>query len=99
MSMGVAVVVVVTAMLVVVMMVVIMGVVMMATMIVAMVMTGMVMRMTVRRMIVRLGMRMAVAVIGAAFGIERRLDFDHPRAQPLHHFLDHMVAPDPQRLG
>ncbi|KZD22791.1 hypothetical protein A4A58_28020 [Tardiphaga robiniae] len=37
--------------------------------------------------------------IGAAFGIERRLDLDHARAQTLDHFLDHMVAADAQPLG
>ena len=36
--------------------------------------------------------------IGAAFGIERRLDLDHARAQPLHHRLDDVVAPDAQAL-
>ena len=38
---------------------------------------------------------MAAAGIGAAFGIERRLDLDDARAQALHHRLDHVVAPDP----
>ena len=88
MSMGMAVMMVVTAMLVVVMVVVAMAVVMVMTMIV------------VVRMIVRLArrMRMAVAVIGAAFGIERRLDLDHPRAETFHHFLDDVIAPDAQRF-
>ena len=40
--------------------------------------------------------RVAVIGIGAAFGIERRLDLDHARAKPLHHRLDDMVAPYPQ---
>jgi len=42
-------------------------------------------------------MRMARR-IGAAFGIERRLDLDDPRAQPLHHRLDDMIAADAQAL-
>ena len=37
--------------------------------------------------------------IGAAFGIERRVDLDHARAQALDHFLDHMVAADAQPFG
>ena len=47
----------------------------------------------------RFGMRMSRAGIGAAFGIERRLDLDHPRAQPAHHRLDYMISPDAQALG
>ena len=42
---------------------------------------------------------MAVAGIGAAFGIERRFDLDHACAEPLHHGLDDMIAPDAQGLG
>jgi len=34
--------------------------------------------------------------IGAAFGIERRLDLDDARAKPLHHRLDDVVAADAQ---
>jgi hypothetical protein len=60
--------------------------------------------MIMRRVIVRCvvmrfaGRRVGVASIGigAAFGIEWRLDLDHARAEPLHHRLDDMVAPDPQ---
>jgi hypothetical protein len=37
--------------------------------------------------------------IGAAFGIERRFDLDDARAQAFHHFLDDVVAPDPQALA
>ena len=44
-------------------------------------------------------MRVAAAGIGAAFGIERRLDLDHARAKTLHHRLDDVIAPDPQALG
>jgi len=45
--------------------------------------------------------RMAVTGggIGAAFGIERRLDLDDSRAKPLHHRFDHMISADAQRLG
>jgi hypothetical protein len=48
---------------------------------------------------VALRMGVAAAGIGAAFGIERRFDLDHAGAQPLHHRLDDMVAPDPQAPG
>ena len=34
-----------------------------------------------------------MAGIGAAFRIERRFDLDDPRAQPLHHRLDDVIAP------
>lgn len=37
--------------------------------------------------------------IGAAFGIERRLDLDDTGAETLHHLLDDMVAADAQPLG
>jgi hypothetical protein len=54
----------------------------------------------------RVGMRIAVwrvgmaaAGIGAAFGIERSLDLNHARAEPLHHRLDDVIAPDPQAPG
>ena len=57
----------------------------------------MVMRMVVVRMAV-FGSRRAAGV-GAAFGIERRLDLDHAGAEPLHHGFDHMIAPDPQALS
>jgi hypothetical protein len=55
-----------------------------------------------RRVLVRtaLGhMGVAAAGIGAAFGIERRIDLDHAGAEPLHHRLDDVIAPDPQALG
>ena len=42
---------------------------------------------------------MAGVGIGAAFGIERRLDLDDARAQSLHHGFDDMIAPDPQALA
>jgi hypothetical protein len=92
-----AVVMVVTTMLVVMMMVVVivsfvmtMAVIMMAVAIVA--------TMIVRRVAMRLirRVRVILAGIGAALGVERRFDLDHPRAKPLHHRLDDVVAPDPQ---
>ena len=43
--------------------------------------------------------RMRVAGIGAAFGIERRLDLDHARAKPFHHRLDHVIAADAQAFA
>ena len=55
-----------------------------------MIVPGMAMRFVGRRV------RMAAAGIGAALGVERRLDLDDPRAQPLHHRLDDVIAPDPQ---
>ncbi len=98
MSMRVAVVMVVTAMLVVVMVVV---VIMRMVMTMAMMMTGVVVRMIVRRVVMRLVGRMhvATAIIGAALGVERRFDLDHACAQPLHHLLDHVIAPDTQCLS
>lgn len=36
--------------------------------------------------------RVTTALIGAAFGIERRLDLDHPSAKALHHLLDHVIT-------
>src|ERR1700722_8436476 len=86
MSMGMAVVMVVTAMLV-------MG------MVIIMMMVSVIMGMIVRGVAMRLALgRMCVSAfgIGAAFGIERRLDLDHARAEPLHHRLDDMIAPDTQ---
>ena len=73
-------------------------------MVIVVLMTVLMTAMGVRRMIVpRMVMcfacrrgRMAAAGIGSAFRIERRFDLDNPRAQPLHHRLDDMIAPDPQ---
>ena len=94
MSMGVIVVMVVIAMLVMVMVITVVIVIMIMVMI--MIMRGMIMR----RMRVRAGLgRMGVAArIGAAFGIERRLDLDDARAEPRHHRLDNVIAPDPEAL-
>jgi hypothetical protein len=41
-------------------------------------------------------MRVTPTGIGAAFRIERRFDFDDARAQPCHHRLDDVIAPDAQ---
>ena len=101
MSMGMAVVVVVTAMLVVVMMV--MAVIIMVVMIVVVVVI-VVMVVTMRMVVagvmcmVIMCVAMCRAGIGAAFGIERRLDLDDARAEPLHHCLDHVIAADAQPL-
>ena len=89
------------------------GMVVIAMLVVAMAVGVVVMMTVVMVMIVTMGMRMIVAVIvrglfgrvrmaagiGAAFGVERRFDLDHPRAEPLHHRLDDVIAPDPQALG
>lgn len=77
---------------VVVMIVVAMLVVAMVIMIVITVMMVVVVTVMVRGMIMR-GLR-----IGAALGIERRLDLDDARAEPLHHRLDDVVAADAQAL-
>lgn len=66
-------------------------------MIVAM-MTVIVMRVAVA-MIVPVTSGFMRSGIGAAFGIEWRLDLDHLRAEPLHHLLDHMVAANAQAAG
>lgn len=55
-----------------------------------MIMPGMVMR------VARRCVRMAAGGIGAAFRIERRFDLDDPRAEPLHHRLDDVIATDAQ---
>ena len=41
---------------------------------------------------------MGMVGIGAAFRIERRFDLDDPRAQSLHHRLDHVIPADAQAL-
>ena len=56
-------------------------------------------RMIMRGVRVRGSSRVACAAgIGAALGIERRLDLDDAGAKPLHHRLDDMIAPDAQAL-
>ena len=82
------------------------------TMVVAMVVvaTMLIMHMTMSAAIVMAVIMMAVIVmrmslrlmgsgIGAAFGIEWRLDLDHARAEPAHHLLDDMIATDAQAFG
>ena len=97
MSMAVAVVMLVVAMLVMVMMVLAMTMrmVMVMVMTVVMAMTVVMMAGVAVGMVVR-GMR---GRIGAAFGIERRLDLDDARAQPPHHFLDDVIPADAQALA
>jgi hypothetical protein len=65
---------------------------------VVMIMRGMIMRrMIVIAMAVRMIVRMRVrSGIGAAFGIERRLDLDDAGAKSGHHRFDNMVAANPQ---
>src|SRR5665213_307023 len=97
MSMGMTVMMVVVAMLVMVMVVAMIVRVIMRSVIVARMGVG-----VTRRVGIALGasvarrMRVPAAGIGAAFGIERRLDLDDARAQPFCHRLDDMIAPDPQ---
>src|SRR5712672_2958854 len=73
---------------------------MVVMMIIIMMMVAMIVRRTImRRVLVRTALgRMGVAAagIGAAFGVERRLDLDHARAEPLHHRLDDVIAPNAQ---
>ena len=73
-------------------MVIVVAMLVVVMMIVVMVMRGMIVIMIPGRMRVTAG-------IGAALGIERRFDLDHPRAQSLHHGLDDVIAPDAQPLG
>jgi len=97
MSMLVAVIMVgVVAMLVVVM--VIVPMVMRRMIMTVMIMVVVIMPVIVMAMII-VTMRVARVGISPAFGIERRLDLDHARAEPLHHGLDDMVAADAQALG
>ena len=93
MSMGVIVVVVIVIAMLVVMMIVTTVVIVIIVVMVTMIVPGVIMSM---RGVGR--MRMARR-IGAAFGIERRLDLDDPRAEPLHHRFDDMIAPNAQALG
>lgn len=89
------VVVIVVAMLVVLMAVIML---MMAVIVVTMIMRRVIMRrMIVSAMAVRMIVRMRVrSGIGAAFGIERRLDLDDAGTQSRHHGLDDVVAANPQ---
>src|SRR5581483_10693133 len=78
----------------VVMMVIAVMMVMIVVIMTMMVIVAMRMVMTVRLM----RMIMRRRCIGTALGIEGRLDLDDAGAQSPHHRLDHMVAPNAQRL-
>lgn len=52
----------------------------------------------VRAMTMRVIFRRMASRIGAALGVERRLDLDDPRAEPLHHRLNDVIAADAQAL-
>src|SRR5207302_5638200 len=93
MSMGVLVVVmIVVAMLVMMMMVIMMVMMPVVIKVVAMFMRGMIVRRMIMSGMRRRGLgRVGMSGIGAAFGIERRLDLDDARAKPLHHRLDDVV--------
>ena len=105
MSMGMAVEVVMPAMLIMDMtgIMVVMGVIMIIVMVMTVIMAfmivaRMIMGVIMRRVVVRLAfrrVRVAAFGIGAALGIERRVDLDHPRAQPLDHRLNDMIAANP----
>src|SRR5579871_5929801 len=99
MGMAVAVIMIVLAMTVVVMVVVTMDMMVMAVVMMMAVMVTVLLRLIVRHVSVAFAAGMRMALIGAAFGIEGRLDLDHPRAQSFHHRLDHVIAPDAQALG
>src|SRR5262245_17811493 len=93
MSMGVAVMMPVTAMVVmVVIMVVVLAMIMPMATIVRVVVVGVVMRVSLMPMVMTAG-------IGAALGIERRLDLDDARAQPLYHRLDDVISANAQGFG
>lgn len=100
MSMGVIVRMIVIAVLVMVMVVMVMVGVVVLVMVMTVV-TVVMMAMIMRGVAARIGFRrmLVSARIGAALGIERRFDLNHPRAQALHHRLDNVIAPDPQALG
>ena len=98
MSMGVAVMMLVVAMLimVVVMLIAVAAMMMCMVMVMIMVMAVVVVMTAVAVIMIVRGMG---GRIGAAFGIERRLDLDHARTESLHHFLDDVIAPDAQAAG
>jgi hypothetical protein len=94
-----AVVVVVTAMLVVVMVATMVVAMMISVVMVAMIVATMPMcGMIVTRMFLRF-VRVAVCGVGTTFRIERRFDLDHPRAQPLHHVFDDVIAANTQSFS
>jgi len=97
MSMGMAMVMVVITMLVVLMAVVVammVTVVMLAVIVALMIMFGMIVTRVVMRFV-----RMTLSGIRATFRIERCFDLNHPRAEPLHHVFDDVIAPDPQSFA
>lgn len=66
----------------------------------AMVMLAVIVAMVIVSMIMMpMTCRLMRSRIGATFGIEGRLDLDHPRAEALHHLLDDVIAADAQPLG
>jgi hypothetical protein len=67
--------------------------------IVAMIMMAVIMMIVIVVPVVVMPVRMAGLGIGPAFGVERRLDLDHPRAKPLHHGFDDVVAANAQGFG
>jgi len=70
-----------------------------AVMIMAMIVVTVVMMIVAVMRVIIVTVRVAGLGIGAAFGIERRLDLDHLRTEPLHHGFDDMVAANAQALG
>lgn len=90
--------VIVAAMLVVMVVVMIMIMVIVIMMVVMAVIMRMAVGMIVPGVTVRGLLGMGVPGIGAALGIERRLDLEHAGAKTLHHRLDDMVAADAQPL-
>ncbi|MET4325651.1 hypothetical protein ABIB80_001472 [Bradyrhizobium sp. i1.15.2] len=70
----------------------------MIMMVIMMVIMMIIVAMIVMRVVV-VSMRMTGIGIGAALGIERRLDLDHARTEALHHGFDDVVAADAQALG
>src|SRR4051794_13141250 len=75
----------------------------MAMMMIAIAMLPVMMAVAVRAMIVRrkrLLLRIfSMRIIGAAFGIEWRLDLNDARAKPLDHCLDDVIATDAQAFA
>ena len=67
--------------------------------IMAMVMVTMIMVTVIVVCVIIMPVCMTGIGVSAAFGIERRLDLDHLRAQPLHHRLDHVVTANAQGFG
>lgn len=98
--MGVIVVVVIVVAMLVVMMVVVITAVIVIVVVVPVVIVVIVVTVIVPAMTLamRMFLRRMARRIGAAFGIERRLDLDDPRAEPLHHRLDDVIAADAQAL-